>query len=325
MLTSSWAVYAVSYRDRFRKMDDALTYLARRSPSLAHYEPPPAQPPAGGWRLEGPVPQALVVHGSSFVAVPQAAADLFVDVLYPAGCRTILITGGVGRETPLLWKELHQRGMTSLFSREPWEPDTPPNAVILPMQGSEMKPVLDHVDLEMPPDELRRHCTEADVFLEIICARCFERGLKLRVGGNPMVTHTARLPVAAKDDACIYIETASTHTGTNVEYSRTSLRLLLGEEAAAATSRVVVVQQPQLHLRTTLTWEKQTGAAPLAWTLQPTEAAVGRPLSEMRTYALGEYRRIPAYATADKDFCVLPADWAATGALHASLLEAEAQ
>ena len=87
-------------------------------------------------------------------------------------------------------------------------------------------------------------------------------------------------------ETCIYIETASTHTGTNVEYSRTSLKLLLGEEALATPS-VVVVQQPQLHLRTTLTWEKQTGVAPLAWTLQPTEAAVGRPLSEMRKYALG--------------------------------------
>lgn len=314
---------------------EALNYLARRSPSLAQYEPPPAQPPAGGWHWEGAVPQALVVHGCSMAAVPQAAADLFVDVLYPAGCRTILITGGVGRETPPLWKDLHQRGMTSLFAHEPWEPDATPTAAILRTQGSEIKPVLDHVDLDMPPNKLRQYCTEADVFLEIICARCRERGLKLRFGGNPMVTqatHTLNLLecgnlrvkcVSAEGDPCIYIETASTHTGTNVEYSRTSLKLLLGEEALATPS-VVVVQQPQLHLRTTLTWEKQTGVAPLAWTLQPTEAAVGRPLSEMRKYALGEYRRIPAYAAADKDFCVLPADWAATGAQHASLLEAEA-
>ena len=38
--------------------------------------------------------------------VPQSAADLFVDVLHPSGCRAVIFTGGVGRETAPLWDEL---------------------------------------------------------------------------------------------------------------------------------------------------------------------------------------------------------------------------
>ena len=77
--------------------------------ALADYDPPPAPALATSWTvhshtwtLQGSVPSALVVHGCSMVAVPHAAADLFVDVLYPAGCRVIILTGGVGRETPPL-------------------------------------------------------------------------------------------------------------------------------------------------------------------------------------------------------------------------------
>lgn len=58
-----------------------------------------------------------------------------------------------------------------------------------------------------------------------------------------------------------------------------------------------------------MTWEKQTGVRPLGWTVAPTEEAVGRSTSEMLKYALGELRRIPAYAADDKAFCVLPADF----------------
>ena len=104
-------------------MEAPLAYLARRSPSLADYDPPPAPALATSWTLQGSVPSALVVHGCSMVAVPSAAADLFVDVLYPAGCRIIVLTGGVGRETPPLWRELVDRGLTALFADEPWARD----------------------------------------------------------------------------------------------------------------------------------------------------------------------------------------------------------
>ena len=133
-------------------LNAALLYLARRSPALTTYEPPPAPVRAGGWVLTtGMVPSALVVHGCSMVAVPEAAADLFVDVLHPAGCRNILLTGGVGRETPPLWRELAERQMTALFSDAPWEASQPPKQVLLRTQGI-VKPVLDHVALEMPPE-----------------------------------------------------------------------------------------------------------------------------------------------------------------------------
>ena len=250
------------------------------------------------------------------VAVPQAAADLFVDVLYPAGCRIIVLTGGVGRETPPLWRELVDRGLTALFADEPWARDEAPADVILRTQGGLTKPVLNRVDLEMPPNELRQYCAEADIFLEIVCSRCRERGLPLRFGGNPMSGEWSR---PDGTHPFIYIETASTHTGTNVAFSAATLELL----GLSAPPSVVVVQQPQLHMRTTLTWEKQTGVAPLAWTPRPTEAALGRPLSELVKYAQGEFTRIPAYAAEGEAFCVLPADWESVGQAHKQAIEGE--
>jgi hypothetical protein len=65
----------------------------------------------------------------------------------------------------------------------------------------------------------------------------------------------------------------------------------------------------QLQRRTCLTWERQTGRLPLGWTVRPTEAGAGRTPSVMCKYALGELRRIPAYAADDKGFCTMPADF----------------
>ena len=88
-----------------------------------------------------------------------------------------------------------------------------------------------------------------------------------------------------------------------------------------ASSTLVVVQQPQLHLRTCLTWEKQTGRRPLGWTIQPTESAVGRSVAEQLQYALGELKRIPSYAADDKGFCVMPDDFPHELAATVALLE----
>lgn len=168
------------------------------------------------------------------VAVPQGAADLFVDVLHPAGCRCVILTGGVGRETPPLWRELAERGLAGLFCGEAdaaWAAGTLPAQVVLHTQGGRVKPVLDRVDLAMPPEELRRYCSEADVFLEVFCARCAERGLPLHFGGNPMAGELhppaeGTDPQAVHARPAVFIETASTHTGTNVEYARGTLALV---------------------------------------------------------------------------------------------------
>ena len=48
---------------------------------------------------------------------------------------------------------------------------------------------------------------------------------------------------------------------------------------------------------------------PVGWTIPPTEEATGRSLCGLLSYALGEVRRIPAYAAADKGFCTMPADF----------------
>ena len=188
------------------------------------------------------------------------------------------------------------------------------------------KPVLDGFDLTMPPDELRRYASEADVYCELFVARCRERGVTVAFGGNPMgggaSRHPASAPSAVRGDAQIFLETASTHTGTNVEYSRATLSAI-GVDPAAAT--LVVVQQPALQLRTCLTWQRQTGGVrPLGWTPRPTEEALSRPFAEMVRYAVGELQRIPAYAAPDKAFCAAPDDFphelvASVEALNAQL------
>jgi hypothetical protein len=312
LAAAGYTAYRVMKHVAARLMEDCLQvlrWLAWRDPRLAHYDPPASGDKAHVAATTGPHVDALVVHGCSMVSVPLSAADLFVDVLHPAGCRTVVLTGGVGRETLPLWSELVARDMCTLFrpSGEGWSREETPEYVALPSQGVARKPVLAAVDLEMPPEELRQYASEADVFLEIFLARCRERGMEARFAGNPMARQPTPFEAsfaAVNGGVRVFLETASTHTGTNVSYSLATLKAV-GLQSPA----VAVVQQPQLHMRTCLTWEMQTGVRPVGWTLRPTEAATGRSISEMLTYALGEVRRIPAYSCEEKGFCVMPDDF----------------
>lgn len=304
-------IYSVLKAASKRLMDDCiqvLDWLAWRHERLSAYEPP-SSPLEAQQRRQQQAPSdvkvdALVVHGCSMVAVPLGAADLFVDVLHPAGCHDVVLTGGVGRETPPLWDELAKRNMTALFGwcTAPWQCGSPPDSVTLPSQGGLRKDVLKTVDLEMDAAALRCFCTEADIFLELFVARCRERGLPVSFGGNPNADGCGTKLAGPR----VFLETASTHTGTNVEFSRLTLAKL-GLGGVAPT--VAVVQQPALQRRTCLTWEKQTGVQPVGWTVRPTESSLGRSAAELLNYALGEMRRIPAYAAADKAFCVMPHDF----------------
>jgi hypothetical protein len=247
------------------------------------------------------------------LAVPRSAADLFMDMLHPAGCRTVVITGGVGRETVLLWDEVAARGMTHLFGApQPWKGT--PQSVDLPTQGVRGKPVLEGFSHDMPEAHIRAHCTEADVFLEIFVSRCKERGFEaIDFGGNPLAqSDAASNPKIANEGAVrslVYLETASTHTGSNVEFSASTLRKLGLEPSTCA---VAVIQHPQLHKRACLTWAKQMGRTPdsiLGWTLEPIPAKTGRCTAEMLRYALGELQRLPLYSSPDRGFVDLPEDF----------------
>lgn len=297
-----WSIYRVAKAVANRQIDEfmaLLKWLACRDSRLESYDPPENVMPTAGASLDNaPKVDALVVHGCSMVAVPHAAADLFVDVLHPAGCRTVLLTGGVGRETPPLWGELRSRGLTGLVGHPtPWAHGTLPASIDLPLQGK-IKPVLHEVDLKMAPEKLRTYCSEADVFLELFAARCAARGVVVVYGGNPMASDDWSV-VGSGDAPRVYLENASTHTGTNVAYSLVSLEKLgLGQSPTLA-----VVQQPQLHRRTCLTWHKQSGVMPVGWTVRPTLGGAGRSIAEQLQYAIGEFKRIPAYSAADKNFC----------------------
>ena len=173
-------------------IEGAFAWLAYRSPQLAWYEPPTSVSPCAVSAEASIAVDALVIHGSSMVEVrpatlplplpatlllpsrlpscsyltqfscslppfpqvPTHAADLLLDVLYGVGCRCVVLTGGIGRETPPLWRALAAAGLTNVVSDVPWGMDEQPPAVQLRSQGV-VKPVLDGVELQMAPEEAR--------------------------------------------------------------------------------------------------------------------------------------------------------------------------
>lgn len=247
-------------------------------------------------------------------AVPQQAADLFVDVLYPAGCRAVVLSGGVGRGTLALWRELAERRLTARFGSEaPWAVGTQPARVHLPAQGLS-KPVLSSA-MEVPSDieERRSFCSEADVMLELFVARCTERGVDVHFGGDPMAGDLRRgnggdpsthSPGEASNAAFAFLESASTNSGANCALSAETL-LRVGVDLDV----VALVQHPQAHRRACLTWHRQRGVPPMGWCPQPTEPQLGVSRDEMLLYALGELTRIEAYSHPSKDFLVMPPDY----------------
>merc|ERR1712031_47875 len=110
-----------------------------------------------------------------------------------------------------------------------WAVDELPKEVCLPTQGGRRKPVLDHVSLEMPPSELRNYASESDVFLELVSRRCRQRGISTAFRGNPNAGETDE---SRSGDVAIYMENASTHTGTNVAFSIETLRSIFGADAS---------------------------------------------------------------------------------------------
>lgn len=307
-----------------------LRWLAWRDERVENYDPPQSalsleHKPTSLFRACWPAPaatrasgvaglprvDALIVAGCAMVCIPIGAADFFVDVLYPGGCRVVVLSGGLGRGTLPLWRELTEKKLTKLFgASEPWQPGTQPESVTLPSQGT-TKPVLDGFDVaHMPPEQVRSYACEADVFLELFCERCAVRGLEVVFGGNPMADgdgwSQTQQHSEAQTSAYVYLETASTNTGANVQFSRNTLAKV-GVELEGATC--AVVQHPQAHRRTCLTWQKQVGSPPLGWTLRPTPQDLGVSEAEMLLYALGEHRRITAYAAPEKGFVHMPEDF----------------
>jgi len=249
---------------------------------------------------------ALVVCGSAMACVPIEAADLYVDVLHPAGCCAVVLSGGVGRGTLALWRELVERGHTRMFGwSDPWDVTTQPSQVSLPAQGV-TKPALTATS-EVPEDlaERRTYCSEADVMLELFVERCRARGLAVRFGGDPMARDAAAAASPSPTHPTVYLETASTNSGANCALSAQTLACV---GVHAATAEVALVQHPQAHLRACLTWERQFGRRPIGWTPSPSALARGVSREECLLYALGEFRRIEAYSHATKAFLVRPAD-----------------
>lgn len=320
---SSAPLVAAALDAGIKDIDAPIRWLAWRDEKLEAYEPgmATAMPPLLELGCaEETMCHALVVCGSAMASVPVDAASLFVDVLYPAGCRAVVMSGGVGRGTLALWRELVERELTAPFGCSgPWGVGAQPESVHLPTQ-KRSKPVLSESDgVPDSLEERRRYCSEADIMLELFVAQCRARGLDVRFGGDPMAggghlrdeneSDVARTPsedVQSMADAFVYLETASTNSGANCALSAQTLSALGFE---MATANVALVQHPQAHRRACLTWEKQMGRRPMGWCPAPTEKNLCVSNAEMLLYALGEFRRIETYSDPSKGFLVMPRDF----------------
>ena len=178
-VTASTALLAAARGAGLPDVEAPLRWLAWRHEQLENYEPGMEEPTP---RLDGTC-EALVVFGSAMAAVPVSAADLFVDVLYPAGCRSVVLSGGVGRGTLALFRELVERDLPTFDAT--WEAGSQPKQINLPTQGVS-KPVL-ATDDPWPEglDERRCFCSEADIMLELCapdsCDRLDRQPVRYRV------------------------------------------------------------------------------------------------------------------------------------------------
>jgi len=313
---SSSPLAAAALAAGIKDIDAPIRWLAWRDKKLEAYEPgmtaiPPLLEVGCG---DETVCHALVVCGSAMASVPIHAASLFVDVLYPAGCRTVVMSGGLGRGTLALWRELVERELTAPFGwPEPWDVGAQPESVHLSTQ-KRSKPVLSESDgVPDSLEERRTYCSEADVMMELFVEQCRARGLEVRFGGDPMAggghlpdDNESDIAGTPSEDAFIYLETASTNSGANCALSAQTLRALGFD---MATVNVALVQHPQAHRRACLTWEKQMGWRPMGWCPAPTEENLSVSNAEMLLYALGEFRRIESYADQSKGFLVMPRDF----------------
>lgn len=94
-----------SSRDIF---DAAVAYLARPSaPLILQSTPDVPQLHASGGRMISPA--LIVIMGADSIPLVEDAASSFVNSWYAAGCRRIVITGGIGRATPDLIKSFEKR------------------------------------------------------------------------------------------------------------------------------------------------------------------------------------------------------------------------
>lgn len=308
-----------------------IDWLAWRDSRVEGYEPPRNRGDAAAARVvDSPSPppppmgasgvsscHALVVCGSTMAEVPIDVADLFVDVLHPAGCQTVVLSGGVGRGTLSLWRELVEKGLAHEFTAVGWPGDTQPASVALRAQGGE-KPVLAAAD-DVPQDlaERRRFCCEADVMLELFCRQVERRGMEVRFGGDPMadgrdLRATAEGEAArSRGVAFVYLESASTNSGANCQLSS---RVVVGNARHGGRGRRhggggAHPGPTGAPARVPYVGEAGWTAAPRVVPRANGEQPQWRDAGGAAPVRLGELRRIQAYAEPSKEFLVIPPDF----------------
>ncbi len=91
-------------------LEAAVAYLARPSP--AHILQPPPHPRPSRTSDDAEIaPILLVIMGADSLPLVQDAVSAFITSWHAAGCRRIIITGGIGRATPDLIKSFKKRSV----------------------------------------------------------------------------------------------------------------------------------------------------------------------------------------------------------------------
>jgi hypothetical protein len=87
-------------------LDAAVAYLARPSPGLILQPPPHPTPLPTSDDSMSPI--LLIIMGADSLPLVQDAVSAFIGSWHAAGCRRIVITGGIGRATPDLIKSFNK-------------------------------------------------------------------------------------------------------------------------------------------------------------------------------------------------------------------------
>jgi hypothetical protein len=107
------------FRNAQDALDAAVAYLAR--PSLPRIlQPTPDSIVSSASNDASISPALLIIMGADSLPLVHEAAAAFINTWHAAGCRRIVITGGIGRATPDLIRSFKKRSAEAIANQQEW-------------------------------------------------------------------------------------------------------------------------------------------------------------------------------------------------------------
>ena len=114
-----FSAHEPKFRSAQDVLDAAVAYLAR--PSLPQIlQPAQAANHSSASNDELVSPELLIVMGADSLPLVHDTASAFVNTWYSAGCRRIVITGGIGSATPDLLRSFKKRTAEATTNQQEW-------------------------------------------------------------------------------------------------------------------------------------------------------------------------------------------------------------